>query len=159
MDPKNATAEEIKEAFCRDIDSLAFEMEVEDPTYAQSPDLMIFQAEKQVAAAPVDERPSPACSHVQRSACAIAYDSSSCSGGWKLHIPEGQIRSDANVMIKSLSSDVYLPARFRWFTSTWSYRNDMDTIGVKAGCTAYLYSDSDFTGHKVRIDAYPDAER
>ena len=28
IEPKNATAEEIKEAFCRDIDSLAFEMEV-----------------------------------------------------------------------------------------------------------------------------------
>ena len=99
-----------------------------------------MQAEKQVAAPPPDERPNPSCSHVQRSACAIAYDSSTCSGGWKLHIPEGQIR-------------------FRWFTSTWSYRNDMDLIGVKAGCTAYLYTDSDFTGHKVRIDAYPDAER
>ena len=29
IEPKNATAEEIKEAFCRDIDSLAFEMEVD----------------------------------------------------------------------------------------------------------------------------------
>ena len=28
IDPKNATAEEIKEAFCRDIDSFSFEMEV-----------------------------------------------------------------------------------------------------------------------------------
>ena len=27
IDPKNATAEEIKEAFCRDIDSFSFEME------------------------------------------------------------------------------------------------------------------------------------
>ena len=29
IEPKNATAEEIKEAFCRDIESRAFEMEVE----------------------------------------------------------------------------------------------------------------------------------
>ena len=28
IDPKNATADEIKEAFCRDIDSFSFEMEV-----------------------------------------------------------------------------------------------------------------------------------
>ena len=28
IDPKNSTAEEIKEAFCRDIDSFSFEMEV-----------------------------------------------------------------------------------------------------------------------------------
>ena len=33
IEPKNATAEEIKEAFCRDIDSLAFEMEVEKDIY------------------------------------------------------------------------------------------------------------------------------
>ena len=28
IDPKNATADEIKEAFCRDIDSFSFEMQV-----------------------------------------------------------------------------------------------------------------------------------
>ena len=28
IDPKNSTADEIKEAFCRDIDSFSFEMEV-----------------------------------------------------------------------------------------------------------------------------------
>ena len=30
IDPKNSTAEEIKEAFCRDIDSFSFEMEVSE---------------------------------------------------------------------------------------------------------------------------------
>ena len=40
----------------------------------------------------IDERPSSACSHVPRSACAIAYDSHDCTGGWKLVIPEGQLR-------------------------------------------------------------------
>ena len=63
------------------------------------------------------------------------------------------------MVYKRCSYDFFSLARFRWFTSTWTYRNDMDVIGVKAGCTAYLYTDSDFTGHKVRIDAYPDAER
>ena len=48
-------------------------------------------------------------------------------------IPEGQVR-------------------FRWFTSYWTYRNDMDTVGVRAGCTLFLFTDSDFTGDKVRID-------
>ena len=70
---------------------------------------------------------------VPRSACAIAYDSHDCSGGWRLIIPEGQVR-------------------FRWFTSYWKYRNDMDTLGVRAGCTIFLFTDSDFTGDKVRID-------
>ena len=60
---------------------------------------LIFQAAKQVADV-VDERPSPSCSHVQRSACAIAYDSSTCSGGWRLHIPEGQIRYELIWVLK-----------------------------------------------------------
>jgi len=121
IDAKKATPEEIKEAFCRDIDSFSFEME---PKKAEL----------------IDERPSPMCDHVPRSACALAYDSAKCSGGWKLVIPEGNIR-------------------FRWFSSTWKYRNDMDTVGVRPGCTLFLYTDSDFTGHKVRIDSYPDNER
>jgi len=35
----------------------------------------------------------------------------------------------------------------------------MDTVGVRPGCTLYLFTDSDFTGSKVQIDAYPDNER
>ena len=41
--------------------------------------------------------------------------------------------------------------RFRWFTSYWTYRNDMDTVGVRPGCKLLLFTDSDFTGHKVSI--------
>jgi len=35
----------------------------------------------------------------------------------------------------------------------------MDTVGVRAGCTILLFTDSDFTGDKVRIDAYPTNDR
>jgi len=122
MDTQTATDDELKEAFCRDIDSFSFEMQ---PGKAEPL---------------VDERPSTACSVVPRSACAVAYDSHDCSGGWKLVIPVGQLR-------------------FRWFTSYWSYRNDMDTIGIKAGCHIYLFSDSSFNGQSIRIDSYPGNDR
>ena len=72
------------------------------------------------------------------------------AGGWKLVIPIGELR-------------------FRWFTSYWSYRcldnfmfthaklclarNDMDTVGVRAGCTLTAYSDSSFNGDRVDIKA------
>ena len=105
----------------------------------------------------IDERPSKSCSTVPRSACAIAYDSHDCTGGWKLVVPQGQLR-------------------FRWFTSYWSYRfiskqkeefkddenfcrNDMDTVGIRAGCTLILYSDSSFNGDSVRIDSYATNDR
>jgi len=89
----------------------------------------------QPAPAPlVDERPSSRCSQVPTTACAVAYDSSDCSGGWRLVIPQSTLR-------------------FRWFTSYWSYRNDMDTIGVRAGCSVILFSDSNYNGNSVKIDA------
>jgi len=109
IDPKTATKEELTEAFCRDIDAYSLE----------------FQEQK-------DERPSTSCSKVPETACAVAYDSSRCYGGWKLVIPEGTLR-------------------FRYWSSYWKYRNDMDTIGVRSGCTFTGYSDSSYNGNSVTI--------
>merc|ERR1712032_877833 len=39
--------------------------------------------------------------------------------------------------------------RFRWFAATYSYRNDIDVIGVRAGCTFTGYSDSSFNGQRI----------
>ena len=93
---------------------------------------------------------------VPRSACTIGYDSHDCSGGWKLVTPEGQLR-------------------FRWFTSYWKYRwifkkkefrddeifcrNDMDTVGIIAGCTLSLFAGSSFNGPGVSIDSYENNDK
>ena len=87
---------------CRDVDAYSFDLA---PAPAPQRPGMV------VAALPGrDDRPV-SCDPVPRSACAVTYDSSSCSGGWKLVVAPGQ------------------QLRFRWFTSTWQYRNDMDTVG------------------------------
>jgi len=109
INPTNATADDIKEAFCRDIDAFSFE----------------FQEKK-------DERPSLLCQEIPPTACAIAYDSSSCSGGWKLVLPEGQ-------------------RKFRYWSGDWSYRNDMDLVGVRAGCIFQGFSGSQFNGNSVTV--------
>merc|ERR1719318_1704600 len=109
----NVTDSELKEAFCRDIDAFSFE----------------FQAINESTAVPY-----PTCSQVPESACAVAYDKHDCIGGWKLVIPQGQLR-------------------FRWFTSYWKYRNDMETVGVKAGCSLQLYSDSSYNHYTVGVEA------
>jgi len=111
IDPTNVTSDELKEAFCRDIDAYSLE----------------FQEKK-------DERPSQLCDLVPETACAMLYDSGTCSGGWKYVLPEGQLR-------------------FRYFSSYWKYRNDMDTVGVKAGCTFTGFSDSSFNGNSVVLRA------
>jgi len=123
MDPKQASEGDLREAFCRDIDAYSFDMQ---PTVSARSGLQPVQPMR-------DERPA-GCDVVPSSACAIAYDSGTCSGGWKLVIPMGELR-------------------FRWFSSYFSYRNDMDTVGVRAGCTFTGYSDSKFNGDRIDIKA------
>jgi len=109
----NASDSDLKEAFCRDIDAFSFEFQPINET---------------------ESIPYPKCSKVPDSACAVAYDKHDCDGGWKLVIPQGQLR-------------------FRWFTSYWKYRNDMETVGVHAGCSLQLFSDSSFNHYTVGIEA------
>eukprot|EP00092_Neocalanus_flemingeri_P106556 GFUD01136724.1.p1 GENE.GFUD01136724.1~~GFUD01136724.1.p1 ORF type:complete len:712 (-),score=170.30 GFUD01136724.1:71-2206(-) len=124
MDAKQASEADLREAFCRDVDSFSLEFQPSGPS----------QVVSRTALQPIrDERP-PNCDVVPHSACAVAYDSSSCTGGWKLVIPMGELR-------------------FRWFTSYYTYRNDMDTIGIRAGCTFTGYSDSSFNGNRIDIKA------
>jgi len=118
IDPKTATAAEITEAFCRDIDDFSFE----------------FLNETSAPVQMRDERPSQLCTKVPEDACAVGYDSALCSGGWRLVIHEGA-------------------QRFKFFSSWWSYRNDMDTIGVRAGCTFTGFSGSRFNGQSAKIAA------
>jgi len=112
IDTQVATANEMKEAFCRDVDSFSLNFDV-DP-----------------------ERP-PKCQPVPQNACGIVYDSSRCNGGWKLIITQGQIT-------------------FPYFSSYWKYRNDIDLIGVQAGCTLTAFSDTNYQGRKGTFKA-PDS--
>lgn len=84
----------------------------------------------------VDDGKPPRCDPVPRTACGVVYDSGSCSGGFKLIISEGEIT-------------------FPYFSSYWKYRNDIDLIGVKAGCTLTGFSDTNYSGKRgtFRADA------
>jgi len=106
IDRDRATAAELKEAFCRDVDAFSFDLNVDDGK-------------------------PPKCEAIPRRAdiCGVLYDSSSCNGGWKLYINEGQIS-------------------FPYFSSYWKYRNDADLIGVKAGCTLTAFSNTEYSGKR-----------
>jgi len=128
MDPKVASANDMKEAFCRDIDANSFDFERPlTPTAGTA-----RQGLSSLPLAPVGKPPQ--CQDVPLSACAVAYDSHDCTGGWRLVIPQGGLR-------------------FRWFTSYWTYRNDIDTIGVRAGCSLTAFTDSSYNGDRVLIPA------
>ena len=128
---------DLREAFCRDIDAYSFEFDKQQvqvgPVGAGGTGGPVRSVGPVGPGGPRDEKPAK-CDVVPQTACAVGYDSSSCSGGWKLVIPIGELR-------------------FRWFTSYWSYRNDMDTVGVRAGCTLTAYSDSSFNGDRIDIRA------
>lgn len=141
MDPNAASEAELREAFCRDVDAYSYEFE---PTPPPSPVMsaprptMVTNA-RTVVVAPAPVRPGlrgpdkpRQCEDVPLTACAVAYDSHDCDGGWRLVIPPGELR-------------------FRWFTSYYSYRNDIDVLGVRAGCTLTAYSDSSFNGDRITI--------
>jgi len=127
IDPKSASADELREAFCRDVDAFSFE-------FAQT-----AASPAQTSRAPPqpehDERPDRGfCQKVPQSVCAVAYDSSSCRSGWKLMIAEGQLQ-------------------FRFWSSYYKYRNDMDLIAVRAGCTFTGFTDSSFNGNSGVVAA------
>merc|ERR1712107_82120 len=128
IDPKKASADELREAFCRDVDAFSFE-------FAQTPQQPASVAP--VTRAPVvhDERPDRGyCKKVPISVCAVAYDSPSCRSGWTLPIAEGQLQ-------------------FRFWSSYNKYRNDMDLKAVRAGCTFTGFSDSEFNGNSGVVAA------
>jgi len=119
LDPTTVTPEELTEAFCRDIDAFSFEFKVQ---------------EQEVPHVDIDERPSLLCDPIPRQYCAVAYDSSACSGGWIFGINEGDLR-------------------FRFWSAYYQYRNDMDLIAVRAGCTFTGYTESHWDGDSAVIQA------
>jgi len=81
-----------------------------------------------------DGRPSK-CKEVPKAACAMLHDSGTCSGGWTLEVLPGTQR------------------RLKYFSSDWKYRNDIDTIGLRSGCTFLGFTGSSFDGNKMVLTA------
>merc|ERR1711915_936818 len=113
LDKDKVTEAELTEAFCRDIDSFSFDFNT-------------------------DTGKPPKCENIPRSpgVCAVVYDSSTCSGGWKLILNEGAV-SFTNFL----------------FSGWWKYRNDIDLIGVRAGCSLMAYSSTGYSGQRERFKA------
>merc|ERR1712059_248360 len=152
VDPKAASEAEIREAFCRDIDAYSYEFEpkvVPNLGLGPSPTVTSTLSPRQIVvinnvgppSAPRATGKPDQCPHVPQTACAVAHDSHDCDGGWDLVLVPGA------------------EMRFRWFTSTYKYRNDIDTIGVRAGCVFTGYSDSSFNGNRMTLRAPQNTDR
>lgn len=79
----------------------------------------------------------PDCAEVPKEYCAVLYDSRDCTGGWTLNITDGA------------EKNLY------YFSSDWKYRNDVDTIGLRYGCTFTGFTSTGFSGNKMTLTAGP----
>merc|ERR1711970_1633772 len=129
IDETTASEDDILEAYCRDVDAYSFDLNQAQPQQQHNMPLAASQAPMMLD----PERPAR-CAPVPRSACAVVYDEKDCASSWKLIIPMGELR-------------------FKWMSQYYAYRNDIETIGVKAGCTLTAFSDSSFNGERVSIPA------
>jgi len=75
------------------------------------------------------------CTEISEDYCAVLHDSRSCNGGWSLNVIDSTNRN------------------FFFFSSDWKYRNDIDTIGVRFGCTFTGFTSTEFSGNKMIITA------
>jgi len=74
------------------------------------------------------------CKDVPSHLCARVYDDEDCKG-WELDIPVGEIQFKM------------------WHPVYYWYRNDIEAISVRAGCTLTGFEDSSFNGESVTIRA------
>merc|ERR1712055_625165 len=74
------------------------------------------------------------CVPVPSHLCAIAYDDDGCRG-WSLRIPQGE-------------------QMFKWWDPVWYwYRNDIEQVSVRAGCSFTGFDDSSYNGNSFTIRA------
>jgi len=84
----------------------------------------------------VDDAGRPAaCTELTPSACAVLYDSGTCGGGWNLVVTPGTQKT------------------LKYFSGDWKYRNDIDTIGLRNGCTFTGFTGSSFDGNQMVLTA------
>jgi len=74
------------------------------------------------------------CVPVPNNLCAVVYDDGGCKG-WKLDIQEGEIM-------------------FKWWDPVYYwYRNDIEAVSVRAGCTFTGFDDSSLNGESMTVRA------
>ena len=89
---QSASQDDLREAFCRDIDAYSFEFNKNQVAPVAPPVAPpVVQVRPGGPGGPRDEKPAK-CDVLPQTACAVAYDSGTCSGGWKLVIPIGELR-------------------------------------------------------------------
>jgi len=140
VDPKTASEDDILEAYCRDIDAYSFDLNQENFHMTQS------RQPGQVYAAPIPVTTTPKplyedpdrparCEQPAADVCAAGYQTKDCSSGWKLDITkeQGEIQ-------------------FKWGSHFYAYKNRIELIAVRPGCSLSVFEKKNFDGDSITID-------
>ena len=95
----------------------------------------------------------PYCPEVDQSLCAVMYDSNDCLGGWDLPIKDGEERWQLLFLFVIIQQFSSCCRNLYYFSSDWRYRNDVDTIGLRRGCTFNGFTSTGFSGDKMTFTA------
>jgi len=135
LDAKTSSEDDLLEAYCRDIDAYSFDLNQQNFQMTQNRQGPVYSQPPKAPEVPQYADPDkPAkCEQVPADACAGAFQTKDCSSGWKLDIPKGE------------------EMRFKWKTHYFAYKNRIELIGVRPGCSITVFEKNDFTGDKMTI--------
>ena len=92
------------------------------------------------------------CVEVPSNLCAVVYDDEKCNG-WALNINEGEVGYICMFCQKNLFH-IYTTFQimFKWWDPVYYwYRNDIEAVSVRKGCTFTGFDDSSLNGGSFTI--------
>jgi len=137
LDPNTTPDDVLLEAYCRDIDAYSFDLNkehLEAPNIENRQANVYAQQPPTTTGVPQYEDPNrPAnCEQIPVGDCASGHDSKDCLNSWTLEIKEGKMQ-------------------FKWKSLYFAYRNKIELVGVRPGCTFTGYGGKNFDGDKISI--------
>jgi len=138
IDPKTSSEDDLLEAYCRDIDAYSFDLNQQNFQMTQSRQRgqVYIPAAETTTPVPLYEDPDrPAqCEQPAADLCAAAYQTKGCSSGWKLDVTKGQ------------------EMRFKWATHYYAYKNKIELLAVRPGCSLTVFEKNNFDGDTITIN-------
>jgi len=134
MDVKTSSEDDLLEAYCRDIDAYSFDLNQQNVQMTQNRQAPMYTQPQTNAKQEYPDPDRPAqCEEVPADLCGAAYQTKDCSSGWKLDFPKGE------------------EMRFKWGTPFYAYKNRIELIGVRPGCSLTVFEKNNFTGDTITI--------
>lgn len=133
MNVNTTSEDDLLEAYCRDIDAYSFEFNQQQNNQIVENRQSVMNAQQpQIAQYPDPHKP-PKCDQIPVTSCASVHQTKSCLDGFTLNIDK-----DAEL-------------RLKWATPYFAYRNRIEVVGVRPGCSFTGFAQNNFDGEQIMI--------